>query len=382
MAVNDMLKKRQNGISKRNKMMRGGGGASDTAYSISSYILLFISYIFFGFATILLINARFNYNKVDIADKDEKDETPLIEEPIFEYLKRNNFMAIEEYLLVYNKPIFLIFISIIGVCVIIIGIIIKIYNQKFDIFNTTFLIALAIYMMMLGIFISFNVINSYKPYLPETNLAKYYITDIIPDSKLKTGLSEYNAFYKELKYIITDALNTKKDYGEAINYIKDKIPKSSNPDVKLINTDDPSLFYGYIVEYYYYNKTPKEKNEYINYINNYFDLVSNDIEPNKNAYINYYIYGLIKSSINAEGEQSSKESKEVLKKYLNNFKKNIKIYYILVFVFYGLFFIAAFIILGLFEPSMNFLTIYRLDIGKVFIGFFLIYIPIWLTMLL
>ena len=385
MAVNDMLKKRQNGIRNNNKML-GGGNASDTAYSISSYILLFISYIFFGFATILLINARFNYNKVDIADKDEKDETPLIEEPIFEYLKRNNFMAIEEYLLVYNKPIFLIFIGIIGVCVIIIGIIIKINNLNFDIFNTTFLIALAIYMMMLGIFISFNVINSYKPYLPETNLAKYYITDIItdiiPDSKLKTGSSEYNAFYKELKYIITDALNTKKDYGEAINYIKNNIPKSSNPDVKLIKTDNPSLFYGYIVEYYYYNKTPKEKNEYINYINNYFDLVSNDIEPKKNAYINYYIYGLIKSSINAEGEQSSKESKEVLKKYLNNFKKNIKIYYILVFVFYGLFFIAAFIILRFYEPSMNFLTIYKWDIGKVIIGIILIYIPIWLTMLL
>lgn len=377
MAVNDMLKKRQNGISKRNKMMRGGG-ARDTAYNISSYILLFISYIFFGFATILLINARFNYNKVDIADKDDEDITPLIEEPIFEYLKRNNFMAIEEYLLVYNKPIFLIFIGIIGVCVIII----MVSRKNFDIFNTTFLIALAIYMMMLGIFISFNVINSYKPYLPTDRLAKYYITDIIPKSSLKTGSPEYRKFYKDLKYIITDALNTKTDEKEAINYIKDNISKSSNQNVKLIKVDENFLFYKYIVEYYYYYKTPKEQNEYINYINNYFDLVSNDIEPKKNEYINYYIYGLIKSSKNPEGENSTIESKDVLKRYLNNFKKNIKIYYILVFVLYGLFFIAAFIILGLFEPSMNFITIYKWDIGKVFIGFFLIYIPIWLTMLL
>ena len=377
MAVNDMLKKRQNGISKRNKMMRGGG-ASDAAYSISSYILLFISYIFFGFATILLINARFNYNKVDIADKDDEDITPLIEEPIFEYLKRNNFMAIEEYLLVYNKPIFLIFIGIIGVCVIII----MVYHKKVDIFNTTFLIALAIYMMMLGIFISFNVINSYKPYLPTDRLAKYYVDDIIKDSKLEKGTPEYLNFYKDLKYIITDALNTKTDEKEAIIYIKDKISKSSNQNVKLIDVEKDFLFYKYIVEYYYYYKTPKEQNEYINYINNYFDLVSNDIEPKKNEYINYYIYGLIKSSKKPEREYSTIDSKDVLKKYLNNFKKNIKIYYILVFVFYGLFFIAAFIILGLFEPSMNYLTIYRLDIAKVFIGFFLIYIPIWLTMLL
>jgi hypothetical protein len=374
MAVNDMLKKRQNGISKRNKMMRGGG-ASDAAYSISSYILLFISYIFFGFATILLINARFNYNKVDIADKDDADITPLIEEPIFEYLKRNNFMAIEEYLLVYNKPIFLIFIGIIGVCVIII----MVSHKNFDIFNTTFLIALAIYMMMLGIFISFNVINSYKPYLPTDLLAKYYITDIIKDSKLEKGTPEYLNFYKDLKYIITDALNTKTDEKEAIIYIKDKISKSSNQNVKLIDVEKDFLFYKYIVEYYYYYKTPKEQNEYINYINNYFDLVSNDIEPKKNEYINYYIYGLIKSGKNPKG---TIDRKEVLKKYLNNFKKNIKIYYILVFVFYGLFFIAAFIILGIDKPSMNFITIYWLDIGKVIIGIILIYIPIWLTMLL
>jgi hypothetical protein len=365
--------------------MRGGewrDNLRDDLYDISSNILLLISYIFFGFATILLINAGVNYNKVDIADKDDKDETPLIEEPIFEYLKRDNFMAIEEYLLVYNKPIFLIFIGIIGLCVIIIGIIIIKTGKNFDIFNTTFLITLAIYLMILGIFISFNVINSYKPYLPETNLAKYYIADIIKDTKLEEGSSEYLKFYKELKYIIIDALNTKKDYGEAINYIKDMISKSSNPDVILIKTEEPSLFYSYIVEYYYYNKTPKEKNEYINYINNYFDLVSNDIDPKKNAYINYYIYGLIKSSKDAEGEKSSKGSKEVLKKYLNNFKKNIKIYYILVFVFYSLFFIVAFIILKWDEPSMTFITIYKLNIIKVIFGIFLIYVPILLTMFL
>jgi hypothetical protein len=367
-------------LKRGNKMMRGGEWQDDL-YDISSNILLLISYIFFGFATILLINAGVNYNKANIADKDDNDETPLIEEPIFEYLKRDNFMAIEEYLLVYNKPIFLIFIGIIGLCVIVIGIIIK-TGKNFDIFNTTFLIALAIYLMMLGIFISFNVINSYKPYLPETNLAKYYITDIINNKKLNEGSPEYLKFYKDLKYIIIDALNTKKDYGEAINYIKVMISKSSNPDVNLIKTEETLLFYGYIVEYYYYNKTSKEKNEYINYINNYFDLVSNEIDPKQNAYINYYIYGLIKSSKDAEGEKSSKGSKEVLKKYLNNFKKNIKIYYILVFVFYSLFFIVAFIILKCFEPSMTFITIYKLNIIKVIIGFFLIYIPIWLTMFL
>jgi len=97
---------------KRNKMMRGGDG---TYKDIPSYILLFISYIFFGFATILLINAGLNYNKAYIDEPAVDAGAPLIEQPIFEYLKRNkdNFMAVEDYLLAWNKPFAIIFICFI-----------------------------------------------------------------------------------------------------------------------------------------------------------------------------------------------------------------------------------------------------------------------------
>jgi hypothetical protein len=367
MAVNDMLKKRQNGISKRNKMMRGGN-ASDTAYSISSYILLFISYIFFGFATILLINAGINYNKANIDETAVESGTPLIEQPTFEYLKRDrdNFMAIEEYLLVWNKPFAIIFYCIIGLCGI--GIVSSKPNEiQGNLTKPTFLIALAIYGVMLGILIGYNVISSFKGNMPTGNLA------ILLEDEIGLNKDERKPFYNELKTIIIDSLNKNKDYTTAKKYMEGKVASSTNTKITEFNKKnvEKNLVSGYIL-YYYYKAT--DKNKYINYINNYFDLLSNDDKPEDNKYIRYYIYGLL--------ETQDKTSKDALTKPLLNFKRNIQGYYTLVFALYGLFFIAAFIILAIDKPFMNFLTIYKWDIGKVIIGFFIIYIPIWLTMLL
>ena len=361
------------GMLKRgNKMMRGGGNLDDM-YDISSNILLFISYIFFGFATILLINAGVNYNKTNIDETAVDKGAPLIEQPIFEYLKRDkdNFMAIEEYLLALdmNKPLVII-LFVVAVCIIGIGIS-KGRNVLDELKNNltkpTFLIALAIYGVMLGILIGYNVICSFKGNMPTDNLAVLLEDDIVLNK------DERKQFYDELKTIIIDSLNKNKDYTTAKKHMEDNIASSTNAKIIVFNKKnlEKNLVSGYIL-YYYYNAT--DKNKYFNYINNYFDLLSNDDKPEDNNYIRYYIYGVL--------EKQDDISKNALKKPLLNFKRNIQGYYILVFVFYGLFFIAAFIILGLFEPSMNILTIYKWDIGKVIIGIFLIYIPIWLTMLL
>ena len=363
MAVNDMLKKRQNGISKRNKMMRGGDASVTAAYSISSYILLFISYIFFGFATILLINAGVNYNKANIDETAVDSGVPLIEQPIFEYLKRDkdNFMAIEEYLLVWNMPFAIIFYCIIGLCGI--GIVSSKPNEiQGNLTKPTFLIALAIYGVVLGILIGYNVISSFKGNMPTDNLA------VLLEDEIVLNKGERKLFYNELKTIIIDSLNKNNDYATAKKYMDDKVDKIIKFNKKNL---EKNLVSGYIL-YYYYKAT--DKNKYINYINNYFDLLSNDDKPKDNNYIRYYIYGVL--------EKQDDISKNALKKPLLNFKKNIQGYYTLVFVLYCLFFLVVFGILGLFEPSMNFLTIYKWDIGKVIIGIILIYIPIWLTMLL
>ena len=359
MAVNDMLKKHQYVIRNNNKML-GGGNA---AYNISSYILLFISYIFFGFATILLINASVNYNKANIDETAVDSGVPLIEQPIFEYLKRDkdNFMAIEEYLLVWNKSFAIIFYCIIGLCGI--GIVSSKPNEiQGNLTKPTFLIALAIYGVMLGILIGYNVICSFKGNMPTDNLA------VLLEDEIVLNKNERKQFYYELKTIIIDSLNKNNDYANAKKYMDDKIDKIIKFNKKNL---EKNLVSGYIL-YYYYKAT--DKNKYINYINNYFDLLSNDDKPEDNNYIRYYIYGLL--------EKQDDISKNALKKPLLNFKKNIQGYYTLVFVLYCLFFLVVFGILGYDKQFRDFLTIYWWDIGKVIIGIILIYIPIWLTMLL
>jgi hypothetical protein len=358
-------------LKRGNKMMRGGEWRDDL-YDISSNILLLISYIFFGFATILLINAGANYNKANIDENAVDAGAPLIEQPIFEYLKRDkdNFMAIEDYLLAFDieKPSVIILIVVAG-CIIVIG-----FSKgrgvlaelKDNSENPNFLIALAIYGVMLGIMISYNIIRSFKGDMPTINLV------ILLEDSIQLNKNERKLFYDELKIIIIDSLNKNKDYKTAYDYMVDKVKLSKNEKIKksfntnILKKDQVS---NDILLYYYY---ATDKNKYINYINNYFDLLSNDEPSNDNNYIKYFIYGLL--------EKQNDDSKAALKKPLLNFKKNIQGYYTSVFVLYSVFFLAVYIILNLYEPSMTFITIYKLNIIKVIIGFFLIYIPIWLTM--
>jgi hypothetical protein len=352
---------------KRNKMMRGGGTYEDI-YDISSYILLFISYIFFGFATILLINAGLNYNKAYIDETAVEDGAPLIEQPIFEYLKRNkdNFMAVEDYLLAIdmNKPLAIIFICFIGGSILLI-IISKRDNLKEEITKnlktTNFLIALAIYGVMLGIIIAYNVINSFKNNMPTTNLAKL-LAFVNEGGKKKE--KEKQEFYNELRRIILDSLN-KKDYTKAIEYLKGQVDGSSNEKIKNLKLDDGNPVSSYIL-YYYYDAI--DKNKYKNHINNYFNLLINDDKPEDNNYIKYYIYGLL--------ENQDKNSKAALKKPLLNFKNNIESYYKIVFGLYSAFFLVVILTLGVDKNFKDFVAIYWRDILKVMVGFILIYVPI------
>ena len=356
-------------LKRGNKMMRGGEW-QDNLYDISSNILLLISYIFFGFATILLINAGANYNKAYIDEPAVDEGAPLIEQPIFEYLKRDkdNFMAVEDYLLAWNKPLAIIFYIFIGGSILLI-IISKRDNLKEEITKNlktpNFLIALAIYGVMLGIIIAYNVINSFKNDMPTTNLAELLSKGI----ELNGGV-EKQEFYNELRRIIIDSLN-ENDYTKAIKYLKGQVEGSSNEKIRNLKLDDGNPVSNYILYYYY---IAIDKNKYKNHINNYFNLLINDDKPEENNYIKYYIYGLL--------ETQDKDSKAALKKPLLNFKNNIESYYKVVFGLYSAFFLVVILRLGVNEKFKDFVAIYWWDILKVLFGIFLIYVPILLTMFL
>jgi hypothetical protein len=277
-------------------------------------------------------------------------------------------MAVEDYLLAWNKPLAIIFYIFIGGSILLI-IISKRDNLKEEITKNlktpNFLIALAIYGVMLGIIIAYNVINSFKNDMPTTNLADLLSTGI----ELNGGV-EKQEFYNELRRIILDSLN-KKDYTKAIEYLKGQVDGSSNEKIKNLKLGDGKSVSSYIL-YYYYDAI--DKNKYKNHINNYFNLLINDDKPEDNNYIKYYIYGLL--------ENQDKNSKAALKKPLLNFKNNIESYYKIVFGLYSAFFLVVILRLGVNEKFKDFVVIYWWDILKVMFGIFLIYIPILLTMFL
>ena len=128
-------------------------------------------------------------------------------------------MAIEEYLLVWNKPFAIIFYCIIGLCGI--GIVSSKPNEiQGNLTKPTFLIALAIYGVMLGILIGYNVICSFKGNMPTDNLA------ILLEHEIGLKKDERKPFYNELKTIIIDSLNKfLKMMGSLEKYEKSKISK-------------------------------------------------------------------------------------------------------------------------------------------------------------
>jgi hypothetical protein len=366
-------------LKRGNKMMRGGEKWDDL-YDVSSNILLLISYIFFGFATILLINAGVNYNKANIDETAVDAGAPLIEQPIFEYLKRDNFMAVEDYLLAWNKPIFLIFICFI----VLFGLIALVIKREYKIIHRVETLP---YFLILIIFIAYTATTSNKNLSNADNLFNY----VVLHKHIKKK-EDKQIFFKELKGVVLDMLDKNNTYSDTIkNNIAEnlllKLPssfkdsKEGNINIEnikaILYTKETDVNAGIdnIEKIFTYRAADynDEKVEYKNYIDDLFNLIINDNEPNSNnLYIKNYIYGLIKNKDNTD--------KNRLKNELIKIKKNIQAYYIVVFVFYCLFFIVAFIILKCFEPSMTFITIYKLDIIKVIIGFFLIYIPIRLTM--
>ena len=345
-------------LKRGNKMMRGGGKWDDL-YDISSNILLLISYIFFGFATILLINAGVNYNKANIDETAVDAGAPLIEQPIFEYLKRDNFMAVEDYLLAWNKPLAIIFICLIFIFVLIALVI------KGD-YKIILRVETLPYFLILIIFIAYTATTSNNENLSDAdNLFNY----VVLHNHIKKK-EDKQIFFKELKGVVLDMLDKNNTYSDTIKdniaeILLSKLPssfkdsKEGNIDIKIIKailyTKDTNVEVGIDnIEKIFTHRTADEKNKvkYKNYIDDLFNLIINDNEPNSNnLYIKYYIYGLIKNK--------DDNDKNRLKDKLIRIKSSIQAYYIVVFVLYCLILVVILItLMGGLQLCFNYIRVY------------------------
>ena len=115
-------------------VIKGGEALKDTIYKLFSSILLLTSYLLFCFATVLFINACININFLnkEVKDKDKDENSPIAMQPVFDYLKPNNFMFLDKFLLEPQSPVFITFIIIIGVSLACLGLLIVYWGSVSD----------------------------------------------------------------------------------------------------------------------------------------------------------------------------------------------------------------------------------------------------------
>jgi len=370
---------------------------SKTFYNIFSSILLISSYILFGVSSVIFINTCIHFNKASIEDtvnviSYQVTEKPiLINQPIFEYLKPINYLSIDNFLLYYdniNTPfswVFLIIIIISLICVT--GNIIywaldnskknlKIwYYELFGDYNKiiSFIILLIPY-IYIYIISSFLNVNQKKiiSRLNNVNISGIQYKGF--EEYKPILLNNNNNFLNELKKIIIHCININVKNEDINEYINGLLKSSSINLTLFTNLTNKTTIVRDIIAIYHndYNikiessykdedekkkaekKKIDEKIKFINYIDEYFNILNNDKSTDINYYARYYLLGLIKDNTIDNPNNIMKiliNYKIQLNKELIAIKNDIFSYYVTVIVFYVLFFIL--IIIFNFEYIIN-----------------------------
>lgn len=323
------------------------------------YLSLYISYILFGMATIIFFNSCFNLNKTSI----DNNTGLLINQPIFEYLKEDNFMYIDEYLLNIKSPICITLISIFSISLFAIFCIWLWLWMKYDkvsltipdeIDNKTFYIAILPYLFMFITIITYNEFRSVYINDIFTNFDKDYNKYITKDIMV-----EDPSYLKELNKIIIFMIENDKVYISDED-IRSKIVSGKNIDSEVVsiankikfNTGDNKIsILKLILDIYEkdYKSDKNDKIKYIKYINYYFDLL---INKRKDNYARYYILGLAKNAHkNSNDPNDLNDLNNTFRDILFDIKNKIYVYFLLVIIFYCVFVIISLTIYWYYEKN-------------------------------
>jgi hypothetical protein len=388
---------------------------SKTFYNIFSSILLISSYILFGVSSIIFINTCIHFNKASMEDivnvvKDPAAEKPiLINQPIFEYLKPINYLSIDNFLLYYNNintPFFWVFSIIIFFSLICVagnifywrlqdgGKNYKIW--KYELFGDfskiiSFIIVLIPYIYIFIISTTFN--SEQNKIIARLNNVNISGRQYKGFEEFKPQLIKKDNFLNELKKIIIHCINNEIKHKDINEYIKGLLKSSSDNQELFTNLINKTTIVEDIIAIYHNDykieiksnykdedekkkdekKNSAEKSKFINYIDEYFNILKDDKSTDINYYARYYLLGLIKENNVNTNNNSMKNLinyKIQLSKELIAIKNDIFKYYVTVIVFYVLFFIV--IIIFYFEYIINtifeLLFIYKIYFYKVFLS--------------
>ena len=361
--------------------------------------------------------------------KDENTE-PIIEQPIIEYLKPNNFLYIDKFLLDIKEsksPVVITLGIIIAISIIVLGALIAYWSQNKpntlkelwgSLTKTSFLKYIPIlYIIIIGFVFNNSIITANKDTLKtfDTEFDKLIINFNFVGEEEPT-LKE--TFLKELKKIIISEIynnykNDKFEYNEKT--ITEKLLTNVNINITTKITAEvlltifgnstatnytiPKVIF-YIYKLSYYKKKKEDENiidydkrikddiqEYINRIDRYFNILINDKGKDTNYYNKYYLISLIKkdSSVDIDSSNYVKEInplKDLNTKFnvkIESIKNRIQSYYIAIIVLYII--LLIFLLIYYFENFhnlwifiCNLLFIYNINILRASISIVIIVI--------
>lgn len=374
-------------------------------YNIFSSLLLIISYILFGIASTVFINTCINFNKASIIET----EPLLINQPIFEYLKPNNNLSIDKFLLYLddlNNPFSWTINSIIYISIPIIAITIYYLskdNTNFDIFKKdlfgtnekkrSLAIKILIYILTIFIYqIAFKTIQqNFDSRLTDATLGKIgtYNRDFEKNIGIQNG--KYKNLFEKLKKIIIHWININEHDGISKEDLDKKIIDllvvgkniSDYNEIK----DKFTIFEDILIIYYkdYGGKAIKkeEKIKFITFIDEYFNILINFKSTNTNYYARYYLLGLIKNNT-LIGTNTSRiykliELKTILNTELTAIKEEIKSYYKSIIAFYSIFLFIIFILYFqfIFNTVSELLFMYKINYAGVITSIIIIIICVY-----
>jgi hypothetical protein len=391
-------------------------------YNIFSSLLLIISYILFGIASVIFINTCINFNKASIIET----EPLLINQPIFEYLKPNNNLSIDKFLLYFhngiNNPFTIVINSITFISLIIVSIIIYylISVNKFDILKKELygtnekkrdlFIKILIFILTIIIYQSaFNNIQKQFDTRFETGSSPINIGLYNYDFEKDIGIRDekdgkdgkFTNLFKEVKNIIIHWINNNEHKDIKMenfdNQIKSQLTEGNNIKLydDLIKKRGNNIFYNILIIYYneYYvekkikvNKEEQEIDEkkkikFINFIDEYFNILINIKSTDTNNYARYYLLGLIKYKL---GDTNSeiyilRNFKNLLDTELTAIKEDIIVYYKTVIAFYVIFLFIIFILYFpfIFNTVSELLFMYKINYYGVFTSIIIIIVCVY-----
>ena len=405
---------------------KGGSPTDNSLYMLFSSILLLTSCLSFCIATVLFINACINLHKAQNGFMKDENTEPIIEQPIIEYLKPNNFLYIDKFLLDMKEsksPVVITLGIIIAISITVLGALIAYWSQQNkDTFKewqksltnkTSFLKYIPIiYIIIIGLVFNNSIITANKDTLNtfEKEFDKLIINFNFKEPTLK------ETFLKELKKIIISEIynnykNDKFEYNEKT--ITEKLLTNVNINITTKITAEglltifgnstdtnytiPKVIF-YIYKLSYYKKKKEDENiidydkrikddiqEYINRIDRYFNILINDKGKDTNYYNKFYLISLIKkdSSVDIDSSNYVKEINPLKNLNFNDkiesIKNRIQTYYIAIIVLYII--LLIFLLIYYFENFhnlwifiCNLLFIYNINILRASISIVIIVI--------